>query len=438
MDQLDAISSILDRHAKAGIELGLDRILAVLQALDNPHLGLAAIHIAGTNGKGSVAAICETAFRVAGYPVGRYTSPHLLQVNERILLNGEPITDSELAACLELADRAPDAEKLSYFEILTVAAFLAFRRAGIKLVVLETGLGGRLDATNVVTPLVSAITHIALDHCSILGSSLSEIAREKAGIIKENRPVVTAPQAPEVLAVLEETARSRGSHLVQAEEYVTVESSRRYLYGQLLKVSFPDGDLPRVQCRLGGAYQLQNIATAFAALKFSGLELPDSAYAESLRTVVWPARYQLIEEEPPMILDSAHNPDGMAALRESLHLQQFRGPIGLVVGMCADKDVAESVRTIEPAGDRVWTVPVRNPRSIAPQALCAHFRKIPAQAIDTLPVALDLARTWAELNNGLLVVAGSIFLAGELLQATGTYPYPQSGRLDPNERIKPL
>ena len=139
-----------------------------------------------------------------------------------------------------------------------------------------------------------------------------------------------------------------------------------------------------------------------------------------------------------MILDSAHNPDGMAALRESLHQQQFRGPIGLITGMCADKDVSESVRAIEPAIDRVWTVPVRNPRSIFPQALCAHFRRIPSQAIDTLPVALDLARTWAELNNGLLVVAGSIFLAGELLQVTGTYPYPQSGRIDPNERMKPL
>lgn len=436
MDALETISSILQTHNLAGVTLGLDRVERVLAALDNPHKQVAAIHIAGTNGKGSVAAICESALRVAGYPVGRYTSPHLLQVNERIVLNGEVISDEELATCLTHANEAPGADQLSYFEILTVAAFLAFNRANIKLVVLETGLGGRLDATNVVDPLVSVITPIALEHCQWLGDNLHQIAMEKAGIIKANRPVVTAPQAEEVLEVIQASAKAHQAQLLKAEDIVTIESHRRYLYGQLLNVQLGDTRLPRIQCKLGGSYQLVNIATAFTALRATGLDIPESAFVESLRTVVWPARFQLLEEEPPLILDVAHNPHGMKALRTTLEQQQFRGPIGLITGMCSDKDIRLAVKAIEPAIHRAWTVPINNPRGVSPETLSRYF-SVPVQPTDDLVTALDHARTWAELNNGLLVVAGSIFLAGEVLQLTGTYPYRQPTHLDPNEQLKP-
>ena len=420
-----------------GVKPGLERIGAVLAALGNPQNNLAVIHIAGSNGKGSVAAICENALRISGYKVGRYTSPHLLRVNERITLDGQLISDAELDACSDLITVIPEAAELTYFEFLTAAAFLSFRRAEIKLVVLETGLGGRFDATNVVMPLVSVITTISLEHCAVLGGTLAKIAGEKAGIIKEGRPVVIGALPDEARAVIGAEAKAKGAPVLAAAEIASVRMTKQTLYGQTVKVSLPDRDFPPTITRLNGAYQLENIAVALTALDTVsklGVAIPDTAFTESLRTVVWPARYQLIEEEPPVILDSAHNPDGMRTLCATIRKTKFLGPVGLVIGTCADKDIAGSVAQITPAINRAWCVPVPSPRSVSPEQLSRAF-SIQSQPVDSVETALELARTWAEINNGLIVVAGSIFLAGQILELTGSYPYGDTSRKDSNETV---
>ncbi len=428
---------LLSEARQFGIQPGLDAVACVLEALGHPEQKIAAIHIAGTNGKGSVAALCEVALRVAGHRVGRFTSPHLLQVNERILLDGVVITDEELEACAAVIQSRADVSGLSFFELLTVVAFVAFERAGIRLVVLETGLGGRLDATNVVLPLVSVMTRIGLDHCSVLGDSLAAVAAEKAGIIKPGRPVVLGAMPDEAAGVIRRVAASAGAQLYPAEEMATVQSTKRTLYGQTVKACVGDVNLPPTLCRLGGIYQLENIATAFAALTVLqgiGIEIPENAFIEALRTVCWPGRFQQVEEEPPMILDCAHNPDGMRALRVAVDRLQFKGPVGLVCGMCADKDVRQSVAEIAPAVSRVWTVPVPSERGLPPEELRTLF-SVRAQAVDSLALGLEQARSWADINNGLLIVAGSIFLAGEVLALTGNYPYGSVTRRDSNEVV---
>lgn len=420
-----------------GVKPGLERIAAVLDALGNPQNDIAVIHIAGSNGKGSVAAICENALRISGYKVGRYTSPHLLRVNERITLDGHLISDAELDVCSNLITAIPAAAALTYFEFLTAAAFLAFNRAGIKLVVMETGLGGRFDATNVIIPLVSVITTISLEHCAVLGDTIAEIAREKAGIIKEGRPVVIGALPDEARAVIAAEAKDKTAPVLAASEIASVRMTKQTLYGQTVKIALPDREFPPTTIRLNGAYQLENIAVALTALDAVsrlGIAIPDTAFTESLRTVVWPARYQLIEEEPPVILDSAHNPDGMRTLCTTIKKTRFLGPVGLVIGMCADKDIAGCVAQITPAVSRVWCVPVPSPRSLSPEQLSRAF-SIQSQPVDSVETALELARTWAEVNNGLIIIAGSIFLAGQILELTGSYPYGDTSRRDGNETV---
>ena len=417
----------LAERQRFGIKPGLDAIQSVLSALGNPERDIAAIHIAGTNGKGSVAAMCESVLRCAGYPVGRYTSPHLISVNERFLVRGTPATDSALenaAREVEAAVRAVekrDGIELTYFECLTALAFIVFRNEGVNLAVIETGLGGRLDATNVIMPLVSVITRIGLDHCDWLGDALNQIAREKAGIIKPGRPIICGAMPDDARATIQTQAVRQGAMFIDATDTVSVAVTKHAFDGQTLKIETQAIALPTLRLPLAGAFQAENGATAVAALEAvtnCGLPIPEAAFAEGLKSVCWPGRFQLVADAPPVIVDGAHNPDGARALAQSLKSCRVQGNVGMVAGFCGDKDSVAFLRALPPLVKRAWAVAVPNPRSLRAEETASRMREAGIREVataETLADALTQAQAWAKEADGVVVVCGSLFLAGAAL-----------------------
>lgn len=430
----------LAARRRFGVRPGLGTMRALCAALGNPERELAAIHVAGTNGKGSVTAICEAALRTMGLRVGRYTSPHLVRVNERFVLDGREATDEELAGALDEVEAAcarAGAEP-TFFEALTACAFVLFRRAGIRLAVLEVGMGGRWDATNVIeAPLVSVVTHVALDHCAVLGETLEAIAGEKAGIVKPGRPVVVGAMDARARAVIARRAAEVGAPLHDAAEEIRVEVSRRTIHGQTLRCASPARDYPAALTRLAGSFQAENAATALCALERlgeAGLEVPPKAFAEGLRTVSWPGRCQLIAEDPPTFLDGGHNPDALRALRLALQSMHVRRRVALVCGFCADKAVGEALREIAPLVSAAWAVPLANERGLAPEALAEALRGAGVRqthAAGSVAEGLEGATAWAQENQGTVVVCGSLFLVGEVLALT-----EGAGAIDPSEALR--
>lgn len=442
--------SVLEELAsrrRFGMRPGLETIRALLADLGNPERETAAIHIAGTNGKGAVAAMCEAVLRAAGYPAARYTSPHLVCLNERFLLNGQPVGDDALEACARevgAAVRSIEARtgtEVTFFECLTAIAFVLCRRAGVRLIALEAGLGGRLDATNTVMPLVSVITRIGLDHCDWLGDTLERIAAEKAGIIKPGRPVVCAAMPEEARAVIAQSAARAGSRFADAAETVEVTVTRSGLEGQTLKIATPNRSLPPIRLPLAGPFQAENVCAAVAALEEAdacGVSLSDAAFVRGLEGVCWPGRFQLAARTPPVIVDGAHNPEGARALRQALKACRARPPLGLVAGFCGDKDALGHLRTLAPAVKRAWAVAVPNPRTLHPDQTAGVMRMAgfsDPQACADLGSALDAAREWAAAEGGTVLVCGSLFLAGAALAALGAYPWANR-RGDPNEALR--
>jgi dihydrofolate synthase/folylpolyglutamate synthase len=367
-----------------GQKLGLDTMRELVRRLGDPHRNLRFIHIAGTNGKGSVAAMLAA---VLGDRAGLYTSPHLVSFCERFQIGGRPIAESEVVRLVEhlrplLADfpeRAP-----TFFEVVTAMALVYFREQRADPVVWETGLGGRLDATNIVTPLVAVITPISFDHQQYLGTTLAEIAGEKAGIIKPGVPVVTAPQPPAALAVIRQACAARGCRLIEVREPL-------------------DWEVPLV-----GAHQRWNCATAVAALRLLGWA--DTAIRAGLKKTSWPGRFQVLPG--PVVLDGAHNPAGAEALAATLRAQYPGRKIALILGVLRDKDYRAVCRILAPVADQIYCVPVRSERTSAPEALAAVCGGTVCRG---LPEAYARARAAAEV----VVVSGSLFLVGEALQFFG-------------------
>ena len=442
------MTTILDEmlgKRRFGIKPGLEAMRALLEELDHPEAETAAIHIAGTDGKGAVAAMCESVLRRAGYRVGRYTSPHLVRVNERFLVDGSPVSDEALEAAARVVCPAVErveahlSREVTFFECRTAVAFVLYRQLDIQLLVLETGLGGRLDATNVVTPLVSVITRIGLDHCEWLGDTVRAIAGEKAGIIKSGRPVVCGAMPDEARAVICETAATRGCLCVAAEDAVSLRVSKSRLDGQTFSISTQNRTLPPVRFPLSGAFQAENAVTAVAALECVhdlGLPIADEAFVEGLEQVCWPGRFQLVCSAPPVIIDGGHNPCAAEALLAALKSCREKRPVGLVAGFCGDKDVPTFLRTLKPVVKQAWGVTIRNPRSL-PATETRDLMRLAgiehAEATTSLEDALAAARQWAATSNGIVLVCGSLFLAGEALVACGAFPWP-CGRIDPNEQ----
>jgi dihydrofolate synthase/folylpolyglutamate synthase len=418
---------LLYRRRQFGIKPGIGPMRRMCEIMEYPQQRYGVIHIAGTNGKGSTAAIIASILQAAGLKTGLYTSPHLVRFNERIRVDGKELDDAELAGilhdCEAVAEQlqSESGHEATFFEIATLLAFEAFRRNGVRLAVIETGLGGRLDATNVVTPLVSVITGIALDHMAYLGSSLTDIAIEKGGIIKNSRPVVVGPQSDEAIAKLREIAIERQSALVAASEAVSVAPVAEKLSGQKVCFETVGGWGGTVNLPLAGAHQRENFATALAAVEtlfdLLGIPLDPKIVKKGAEAVVWPGRGQLLQEDPVVIADAAHNPAGAKALVALLKSCGVRRA-GIVLGLCDDKDAPGIVRILTEVAGRVWVVPIPGGRGMTTDKLLALVEsfQLDAEVSESPMVALDQAREWARAESLPVVVTGSIFLLGEVLK----------------------
>ena len=390
-----------------GMKPGLDSIGAICSKLDNPQDALRIVHVAGTNGKGATCALIESSLRAAGFSTGRYTSPHLVSLTERFMLNGAPVSEESLD---EAYASLPDSEGLTYFELLTATAFELYRKEKVDWLVLETGLGGRLDATNIVKrPEVCVITRIGLDHCDWLGGSLREIAAEKGGIIKESVPVVLGAMPAEAREVLERIAKERNAPCIYAPDSIK-------------ESEIPEG------FALAGKFNRENALTALAALKVLGVG--KDAIDRGFTSVVWPGRFQkIVKDGKRFIVDGAHNPPAMRALVDSLKEDVM--PVNAVVcGFCGDKDVAANLALLREIADCGIAVPIRNPRSLSAEATAKLMREAgfaDVRSCESLEDALSLAPDGT-------VVCGSLFLAGEALQRLNAAPCGAAA-FTPNETL---
>jgi dihydrofolate synthase/folylpolyglutamate synthase len=418
----------LFERRRFGVKPGLEAVRALLDVLGHPEESFAAVHVAGTNGKGSVCAMVASILREAEYRTGLFTSPHLIRLNERFCVNGEMVDDAALTqlmnrieATAEEVDATRD-QPVTFFECSAAMAFEHFRKSGVQLAVLETGMGGRLDATNIVRPAVSVITRIAMDHSDYLGDDLATIAGEKGGIIKPGRPVVIGAMPPEARDVLVCLAHERGAPLCDASETVSVDLLEMGLDGVRVKISTPTTTYPSMTVPLLGEHQLENIALAVAACEVlrDELRLPvsDRAMAAGLVCTEWEGRLQVIQRDPLLLIDGAHNPDAAYALARSLKRLLKGKPVGLVLGMCADKNIRATLQKLAVLKPKVWTVPLVNSRGMAQDELqhLAVSVGLDADGRADLDSALAEALEWARRNEGAVCVAGSLFLAGEVLE----------------------
>ncbi|UJR81197.1 bifunctional folylpolyglutamate synthase/dihydrofolate synthase [Sandaracinus amylolyticus] len=375
-----------------GIRLELDRMHAALALRGDPHRGLRVVHVAGTNGKGSVCAMLEGVLRASGLRTGLYTSPHLHSFRERIRVDGRSVSKDEVArraSSIRTTVDAPDAPQLTFFEVTTLIALETFRDAACDVVVLEVGLGGRLDATNVIdAPLATAITSIALDHQQYLGSTIAEIAREKAGIAKPGVPLVLGPVDEDARHAIEAHASNVGAPIVPATRDLSQEPP------------------------LPGAFQRANLAvvlTLVDVLRARGLHIDDHAVREGLRTAHWPGRLETLDGSPSVIVDAAHNPHGCRALAAHLASLPRTGPRVLVLGAMADKPWREMLDILRPQVDHIIAVAPDMPRAERPEVIAQHAH---TQSAPTIASGVDRARARAG-QSGLVIVAGSIFVLAE-------------------------
>ncbi|HIC93960.1 MAG TPA: bifunctional folylpolyglutamate synthase/dihydrofolate synthase [Anaerolineae bacterium] len=435
-EALDYIYSFTDyekgtsyRYAPEFFDLArMERLLALL---DNPHRRFPSVHIAGTKGKGSTAAMTASVLQAAGYRTGLYTSPHLHTFRERIRVDGQLIERAEvLALAKRLRPLVEGIEGITTFEIMTAMAFLHFVERRVDFAVLEVGLGGRLDATNVVTPLVSVITSLSYDHTHVLGHTLAQIAREKAGIIKRGVPVVSAPQAPEAMAVIEQVCRERGAELLVVGRDWTWEAGETNLEGQWFKVASGKWQMANLRSQnpsrsfwipLLGRHQLINATVVVAAvevLRQRGVRISEDGLREGLRRVRWPGRLEVLGRRPFLVVDCAHNADSAqklaAALRE---LFAYRDLI-LIFGASADKDIRGMMRALLPLAREVILTRAHHPRAADPGALWEEARSLGWEAAiggdvaDALSQALELAD-----EDDLVCVTGSTFVVAEAREA---------------------
>jgi dihydrofolate synthase/folylpolyglutamate synthase len=398
----------------------LERIRAFLKPLGNPQQTYPVIHVAGTKGKGSVCAMCAGALQAAGYKVGLYTSPHLQDYAERIQLNGQPIPHADLIELVtELRPALDQSQQLTTFEITTALAFLYFAQQGATAVVAEVGLGGRLDATNIVHPLVSVITSISYDHTQVLGNTLEEIAAEKAGIIKPGVPVVISTQKEAARLVFERIAAERGAPLLEVGRDYQFSALTGSLAGQSLAVwpvkGMEAGEPVSLTIPLLGAHQLENAATAFAALevaKAGGLTLKESDIQHGFAAVDWPGRFEVLRTHPPLVIDSAHNPDSAIRLRETLETYFPGWSAVLIFGASEDKDIAGILAELRPVVNRVIFTRSYHPRAIEPDKLLelAAGYGLPAQVAPAVEDALSEALRQAD-DESLVLATGSLFIA---------------------------
>jgi len=422
----DALERLYKRHA-FGIKPGLEVIEALLSKLGNPERSFGAVHVAGTNGKGSVCAMLDSVLRVAGGNIGLYTSPHLVSFNERICVGGVPINDADLSVLIDRVEEissgvARDLKREpTFFECGTAMAFEHFKKKGVSLAVVEVGMGGRLDATNVVKPLVSVITRVSLEHMMHLGKDIESIAFEKAGIIKAGIPVICGATDEKAFQVIRRIAKERGAPFYNAGENAVIRQISSDLSGQKVNVETANASYGTVKMPLIGLHQMENLATAITAIEVLGNVIGNDIAPEKIKAGIaaakWKGRFQVLKTDPPVILDGAHNPGAAEVLAETLRSMFHGKPIGMITGMCGDKDVHGFVKPFGSLVKKLWVVPVRSERNMSAGQIVAAGRGMGWTVSEmSLQKALVEAETWARNAGGAVCIAGSLFLAGEVLE----------------------
>lgn len=418
---LDYLYSFVDYSLKHSSELAkadfnLDRMFALMESMGNPQKKYPVIHVAGTKGKGSVSALCASALKAAGYKTGLYTSPHLLDFVERIQINGEPISHAQLVELVEeIKPHVAKIEKLTTFEITTALAFLAFAKYKVNAAVFEVGLGGRLDATNIVTPNVSVITSLSYDHTAVLGNTLALIAGEKAGIIKNKIPVVSSPQKDEALEVLLRVATLNNSELTLVGKDITYELIESNIKGQTFQLStfhFP------LTIPLLGNHQIENAVTAYTALKKSGIKISDEQIQNGFANVKWRARFEIARLNPPLIFDSAHNHDSFLRLDETLQQYFPNQKLYLIFGASEDKNILDMFSALKPRLEKIIVTKADHPRALGVEKIVslADQLEIKSEAVFPVKEALKRALELSSKDGSIVLCAGSMFVTAEVMK----------------------
>lgn len=412
-----------------GIQPGLERMERLLSLMDHPERKYRSVHIGGTNGKGSTAATVASILQRGGYRTGLYTSPHLIDFSERIRISGAPISPDQIVRLTNLMrkrieEEAPELTlSLTFFEFTTAMAFLYFAEAKVDLAVVEVGLGGRFDATNLLTPLAAAVTHIDLDHERYLGATILQIASEKAGIIKAGIPVVTGASQPEVLALFEKAARSKGAPLLRLDHEIRVEGDR------------PEGFLYRgererwVRSPLLGRHQVRNTAVALGIieqLQERGVALSEEAIVEGIARVEWAGRLDVIRRRPLILLDGAHNPAGARALADFLNGVDpaRRGKHWVIAGIMRDKNIPDILAPLLSWTDEIVLTRPEIERAAEPDLLIASIQKpsLVRTVRERVPDAIAYVESFLQPED-TLVITGSLYTVGEAKAVyTGTVP----------------
>ncbi len=409
-------------RARHGMRLGLDRMERALEALGRPDRCAPAFHVAGTNGKGSVCAMIDAGLRASGLHTGLYTSPHLERFSERFQVDGVPMEEGALVELYDdLHQRIPWAfegpEALTFFELVTLLAFQHFARAGVQVMVIEVGLGGRLDATNVLSPLVTCITPVGFDHREFLGDTLAAIAGEKAGILKRGCPAVVARQPAEASDTILKRALDLDVPVsLEDRDFAIAPSAQGFAF------SSPEGRLANVTVGLRGGHQQSNAAVAIRALELArlrGLPVPEAAVRDGVAGVRWPGRLETIARDPEIVLDGAHNPPAAAALA-SAWAELYPGRrTHLVVGVLADKDAAHILSALAPLAARIIATQPASSRALPAEILARQVRGL--KPVEVVPIAEEAIR-WARsscASEDVILICGSLYLAGEVRAILG-------------------
>ncbi|GAB6183676.1 bifunctional folylpolyglutamate synthase/dihydrofolate synthase [Thermodesulfovibrio hydrogeniphilus] len=418
----EILNELYQRRTR-GIKLGLERVLRVLDKLGNPHKSFRSIHIAGTNGKGSVSKIIYTLLRAHGFSVGLFTSPHLTRFTERIVVNETEISEEDVVRLVEKV--RPLSDELTFFEYVTVIAFLYFKEKGVDYAVLETGMGGRLDSTNVVKPEISIITSIGLDHQQFLGQDLASIAKEKAGIIKKSVPVVIANQPKEAEEIIIETANNTEAPLyIYGKDFY---SNLKFMSLEGLLFDFyprntpPHAPITDLSFSLTGLHQLENVSLALKAFIEFYPKYNENAIREGLKKVKMPGRLEIISKKPLIILDIAHNPDGAYYLIQSLKLLTEKKPV-VVFGVMKDKDVNGIIKHFDGYAEKIIFTSPEYERALNYEELLKRLNgysinicssQSPKQAFNE---GLSICYQNPEL---FLLCTGSVYLIGEIKEFLG-------------------
>ena len=404
------------------MKLGLANITELLRLIGDPHLRFPAVHVTGSNGKGSVCAYLESILRQAGYRTGLYTSPHLVRFNERIRVGGREMPDEDVARLYQMVkphaakmSSASAAKRPTFFEITTAMAFQYFAERQVDLAVVEVGMGGGMDATNVVRPETCIITRISLEHTEHLGRTIRRIAKEKSGILKHGIPVATVYQ--EALSTIEERAKELGCPVAAVGRDSTFIRLGVTMAGQSIEYSGISN--LQVTTSMAGAHQAENAAIALAAadcLESRGWKIREEAKKSGIARMRWPARFQLVRRNPPAVLDGAHNPGGAESLFDSM-AEYFPGKRTVfVTGMLADKDIELYAKTIAPVVAHVVSTRPKSERAYPPEEVAQAFKNlgVSSETIDDVPAAIKRGLSLASRERPLLI-AGSLYLAGEAL-----------------------